>query len=128
MVVVTMLFGVGVVATMNSAVASVSSGSWQTLTNLPNAIRSPGAMFLLTDGRVLMQDYGQCNCGSNTWWILTPDQKGSYAQGTWTQAASSASNFGPQYDASAVLPDGRVIVEGDNYNFGAQPFGNQGAI
>jgi hypothetical protein len=70
-------------------------------------------MLLLTDGSVIVQ--GLC---SNLWYRLTPDASGSYANGTWNQIASMSSSYQPLYYASAVLPDGRVIVEGGEYNTG----------
>jgi hypothetical protein len=53
---------------------------------------------------------------SNAWYRLTPDNTGSYINGTWTQLASMVSGYRPLYFASAVLADGRVIVEGGEYN------------
>src|SRR5438309_344587 len=48
----------------------VPSGAsrWQAVPHdlLPN----PGAMLLLTDGSVLVQDQSSCNCGSGDWWRL----------------------------------------------------------
>jgi hypothetical protein len=66
--------------------------------------------------------------GMNNWWALTPDANGSYLNGTWSQLASMSSNYGPLYFASAVLPDGRVIVEGGEYNFLLFAETNKGAI
>lgn len=82
------------------------------------AVKSPitaGAtsQALLTDGSVIVQGIETPN-----WWKLTPDNTGSYAKGTWTQIASMPSNYGPLYDASEVLPDGRFIVNGGEYNLG----------
>ena len=94
---------------------------WQPLTNQPPI--GAGVILLLTDGRVLCQD-----AGYNDWWLLTPDASGSYVNGTWTQAASLPSNYGPLYFASAVLADGRVVVIGGEYNFGNAVWTNQGAI
>jgi len=64
---------------------------------------------------------------------LTPDKTGSYANGTWTQIASLPPDYAPLYHSSAVLPDGRVIVMGGEYNFFQGKFfvinrGAQGAI
>jgi hypothetical protein len=76
----------------------------------------PGTALLLTDGTVMAQ-----NNGSNTWFKLTPDNTGSYVNGTWTQLASLPTDYGPLYFASAVLPDGRLIVEGGEFNFSLPP-------
>ena len=84
---------------------------------------------LLTDGTVMVQDSGPGNGGgTNHWWRLTPDETGSYVNGTWTKLASTSSSYGPLYHAAAVLPDGRVLIEGGEYNFGSQDETNQGAI
>ena len=78
---------------------------------------------LLTDGTVLVQGYqGQ------DWYKLTPDNTGSYVNGTWTQLASLASNYDPYAMAEAVLADGRVLIEGGEYNFGSFSFTNLGAV
>src|SRR5262249_4055019 len=82
-------------------------------------------------GRVMVHQYGdpQHNGqGMNSWWALTPDANGSYLNGTWSQLGSMSSNYGPLYFASAVLPDGRVIVEGGEYNFLIFTETNQGSI
>ena len=47
---------------------------------------------------------------------MTPDINGNYATGTWTQVATMPSGYAPLYFGSAVLPDGRYIVEGGEYN------------
>ena len=57
------------------------------------------------------------DAGCPDWWRLTPDDTGSYVNGTWTQIASLPSGYAPLYHSSAVLPDGRVIIEGGEYNF-----------
>jgi len=99
---------------------------WTTLANAPPF--SPGAMLQLTDGTVMVQDQGAQNKGSGNWWKLTPDINGSYVNGTWSQIASLPSNYAPLYFASAVLADGRVIIEGGEYNFGQEVWTNLGAI
>lgn len=104
------------------------AGTLQPLTHQPPA--SVGQPFLLTDGTVMFQ--GCCQGSSfSDWWKLTPDAFGSYLDGTWTQLASfpAAWNYGPDAFASAVLADGRVLIEGGEYNQGG-PFSltNKGAI
>jgi hypothetical protein len=66
--------------------------------------------------------------GCQDWWKLTPDEFGSYVNGTWTQLASLPDGYSPLFHSSAVLPDGRVIIEGGEYNFGIPAFTDQGAI
>ncbi len=90
---------------------------WTPLTNQPtfiDTVNCAGAAnpLLLTDGTVIVQEGGCQN-----WWRLTPDNAGSYANGTWTQLASLPAGYSPLYHSSAVLPDGRVIIMGGEYNF-----------
>jgi len=81
-------------------------------------------MLLLTDGSVLVhQD------DSDRWSRLVPDRHGSYANGTWHSAASLPGRYQPQYFASAVLPSGKVIVLGGEYDGSDQQVeSNRGAI
>ncbi|HEY2444326.1 MAG TPA: hypothetical protein VGI20_01125 [Rhizomicrobium sp.] len=79
--------------------------------------------FLLTDGTVMVQSFNE-----NTWYKLTPDNTGSYVNGTWTQLASLPSGYEPLYFAAAVLADGRLVITGGEYNFGSFAFTNLGAI
>ena len=96
----------------------------QTLTNLTHQPPDgAGIDFLLTDGTVLAQG----NQGQD-WWKLTPDINGSYINGTWTQVASLAAGYDPYAMASATLADGRVLIEGGEYNFGSFSFTNMGAV
>lgn len=97
------------------------SQTWTPLTNQPTFTAS--TPLLLTDGTIFVQAYSTGN-----WWKLTPDINGSYLNGTWSQQATMPSNYGPLYYGSAVLRDGRVIVEGGEYNFGRQVETNLGAI
>jgi hypothetical protein len=86
-----------------------ATGTWQKLTHQPTF--QTDTALLLTDGTVMMHQYN-----SGTWWKLTPTTSGSYVNGTWTQLASMQSGYAPLYFASAVLPDGRVLIEGGEYN------------
>ncbi len=63
-----------------------------------------------------------------TCYKLTPDITGSYVNGTWTQLASLESNYDPYAMAEAVLADGRVLIEGGEYNFGSFSFTNLGEV
>jgi hypothetical protein len=95
---------------------------WTPLTNQPTSMYA-GTPLLLTDGTVMVQD-----AGSPNWWKLTPDNTGSYRNGTWTQLAPMPDGYAPLYFASAVLPDGRVIVEGGEYQAFSPNWGTRGAI
>jgi len=83
--------------------------TWRPLTN--PAPFSANAPVLANDGTVLVQAIE-----SSQWWRLTPSATGSYVDGTWTQLPSGPSGYGPLYFAAAILPDGRFIVEGGEYN------------
>jgi hypothetical protein len=104
---------------------AVSGACWaQTLTTLVH--QPPDGIvlsFQLTDGTVMVQGNSYSD-----WWKLTPDNTGSYVNGTWTQLASLASGYAPYAMASAVLADGRVIIEGGEYNFNNFTLTNLGAI
>src|SRR6476660_6343033 len=90
--------------------ALAGAQTWTPLVHQPTF--SASTALLLTDGTVVVQA-----TESGAWWRLTPDNTGSYINGTWSQLASMPAGYGPLYYASAVLPDGRVIVEGGEYNF-----------
>jgi hypothetical protein len=101
-------------------------GTWTAVTTAPvNGLCNP---LLLTDATVIV-----ASCDTKSWYKLTPDDTGSYASGTWSQIASlpviGGTQYQPQYHASAVLPDGRVIIEGGEYNGGGTGvWTNLGAI
>jgi hypothetical protein len=84
----------------------------QTFTAMSNVPISPSFAQVLTDGRVLVQNYS-----SGTWYTLTPDLTGSYLNGTWKPAATMPAGYEPLFFASAVLPDGRFFAGGGEYNF-----------
>jgi len=93
------------------ASTSTSASPWTPLSNQPSfLVDGASNPILLMDGSVLIQD-----AGFPDWWKLTPDHYGSYANGTWTQVASLPATYSPLYHSSAVLPDGRLIIEGGEY-------------
>ncbi len=98
-------------------VVSASSAFWTKIKTLPSV--SVGSMLLLTDGRVLVHSEPNCSgCTGNyqSWYTLTPDNTGSYINGTWTQVASLPGSYAPLFFGSAVLPDGKVVITGGEYN------------
>jgi hypothetical protein len=102
-----------------------AAGPWQEIAAAPSSgLCNP---LLLTDGTVMVHA-----CGTPTWYKLTPDAKGNYVDGTWSTLAAlpviGGTQYAPQYNASAVLPDGRVIVMGGEYNAGKSVWTNLGAI
>ena len=90
-----------------------AASQWQGLKH--KASFNAGALLLLTDGTVMVHSE-QSN--SQLWYKLTPDNTGSYVNGTWKQVASMPSGYAPLYFGSAVLPNGQLLVEGGEYNNG----------
>jgi len=89
------------------------SGRWTDISAALPFVNGPWAPMLLTDGTVIFDDY----CTSpDQWYKLTPDRKGKYKYGTWSTIATMPSGYSPLYFAQQVLPDGRVIVSGGDYN------------
>ena len=96
----------------------------QSLTNL--AHQAPDGAIItmqMTDGTVVAQGYNETD-----FWKLTPDNTGSYKNGTWSQIASLPSGYSPYAMAEAVLADGRLVISGGEYNFDQFAFTNQSAI
>jgi hypothetical protein len=89
-------------------------GTWQVTALAPaGVLNNP---LLLTDGTVLIFSEVVQQGAPSTAYKLTPDANGSYVNGTWSQIASLPTGYQPFAFASAVLPDGRVIVEGGECN------------
>jgi len=106
---------------------ATQSGTWDPLNHAlctdSQPCFSPKAALLLTDGTVIINE--QC---SSQWFQLTPDINGSYRNGSWSQIASLPTGYAPLYFASQVLPDGRVIINGGEYNSCVAVWTTQGAI
>ena len=102
-------------------VSMASAQKWSNLAHPPTFQTDTAVM--LTDGRAMVHEYNTPN-----WWALQPDSSGSYLKGTWKKLGSMPSNYAPLYFASQVLPDGRVLVEGGEYNFLQQDETKLGAI
>lgn len=99
------------------------SQAWVPLVNQPDATLALSNPLLLTDGTVILHQY----CGRQ-WYKLTPDQYGSYVNGTWKRIAPLPAGYASLYFGSAVLIDGRVVIEGGEYNYCQGVWTNQGAI
>jgi hypothetical protein len=93
------------VASLTFVAFSAQCQTWTPLVHQPDFAASTS--LLLTDGTVMTQ-----GAGTNTWYKLTPDNTGSYVNGTWSQIASMSASYTPLSETSAVLADGRVIVSG----------------
>ena len=108
---------------------AATASPWTPLVN-PPPFGTPGTMLLESDGTVLVHNEPDNNTtgGTNQWWKLTPDSHGSYADGTWSQIASMPADYTPLYFASAILPDGRMIVEGGEYIGENAVWSDQGEI
>jgi hypothetical protein len=108
---------------------SGTASPWTQLTN-PPPFGTPGTMLLESNGTVLVHDEPDNNTtgGTNAWYMLTPDSKGSYIDGTWSQIASMPAAYTPLYFASAILPDGRMIVEGGEYIGEDAVWSDKGAV
>jgi hypothetical protein len=118
-----------VAALLIAAFGSATFAGAATVQPLVNQPPSPvGLPLLLTDGTVMFEG----NIGDPRWWKLTPDSTGSYLHGTWSALASFPGlwNYAPFAAATAVLADGRVVIEGGEYNppDGPFPLTNKGAI
>ena len=103
-----------------SAVKSQAS-FWQPLNHQPSF--GAGVSLLLQDGSVMTQDAGTSN-----WYVLTPDGFGSYANGSWKALPPMPHGYAPLYFASAVMPDGKVVVLGGEYQNFSAVWTNKGAI
>jgi len=106
--------------------SNAGNSPWQLIATAPPI--NAGAMIQLTDGTLMVQDQGSQNSGTGNWWRFSPNENGSYVNGSWSQLASMPSGYAPLYFASEVLPDGRVVIEGGEYNQGQLVWTNQGAI
>jgi hypothetical protein len=103
---------------------TTGAASAQTAQNLAHPAPA-GALigFLLTDGRALFQANNY-----QSWYTLTPDNTGSYVNGTWKQVASLATKYAPYAFSSDVLADGRVVITGGEYNFNNFKLTDKGAV
>src|SRR5471030_2770640 len=121
-----MAAAVAVLSTFAAAAAALPTvAQAQTVQALKNPPpESVQLTFQLTNGTVLAQG----NAHPDRFYVLTPDNTGSYVNGTWKRVGNLPSGYSPSAMASAVLADGRVLIEGGEYNFGKFTLTNLGAI
>jgi hypothetical protein len=94
------------------AAPGTKSGKWTDLKATLPFTNGPWVSLLQTDGTVLIDDY----CTSQ-WYRLKPNKKGKYESGKFKAIAAMPSTYGPIFFASQILTDGRMIVNGGEYNF-----------
>ena len=68
--------------------------------------------WLLVLGLFACRLVAQSGDNQGDWYKLTPDNTGSYVNGTWTKMASLPTGYRPYAFASAVLADGRLVIVG----------------
>jgi hypothetical protein len=110
--------------TAAAATPTSPAGQWQPLSANPLPF-FPQAAMVLTDGSVMLQEVT-----SDEWWRLRPDANGSYLDGTYTETPPMPDGYAPTYPCRAVLPDGRMLIIGGEYQ-GTNPTpveSNQGAV
>jgi hypothetical protein len=112
------------VASTKQAQSLTAGGTWGVVKTAPGPLVNP---LLLTDGSVIVS-----NANTPQWYKLTPDEYGNYQDGTWSEIATlpviDGTQYDPLYHSSAVLPDGRVIIMGGEYNSDNPVWTNMGAI
>jgi hypothetical protein len=104
---------------------TAASQTWTPLKNMPPV--DIGYIALATDGTVLAHARTFSSADSQ-WYKLTPDINGSYVNGTWSQLASMPSGYAPIDFAGGMLADGKLLVEGGEYNEAQDVESNLGAL
>lgn len=109
------LFSTTILMLINAA--CFSQPTWTSVaTQAP--FKSGSALTLLSDGSVLCKSNAgiSTNVG-NMWMKLTPNNSGSYVNGTWSLIQPMA--FSRLYFSSQLLKDGRLYVSGGEYGTGS---------
>ncbi|MGH6878496.1 MAG: hypothetical protein ACREHV_14135 [Rhizomicrobium sp.] len=102
------------------------SGKWTDVAGVPFSGQGGWGPLQLTDGTIMMKQAFTGTAG--VWYKLAPDKKGNYTDGTWTKLAAMPAGYSPDFFAEQVLPDGRVLIEGGEYNGGSGDWTNKGAL
>ena len=98
---------------LTCAFLSMQAGAVGAWTKLDKAAPAGiGTMLLLPNGTVMAQQSGI----SANWYLLIPDNHGSYIHGNWTNLNSMT--YTRLYYSSAVLQNGQVFVAGAEYGTG----------
>jgi len=115
----------GIASAQEFMAGTFTAGTWTATRNAP---ASPVAhALLLNDGSVLVNSY-YFSKHSDPWYRLIPNAKGSYIDGTWTNAGTLPSGYNPLYFGSALLPSGEVVIMGGEYNNASMIWTNKGAL
>jgi hypothetical protein len=106
-------------AVLLSAFTGVAGAqTWTKAPDPPKGFSSTGTgMLLMTDGSIIVNERKTGN-----WWKLTPNEHADYTKGTWSKLPDSMP-YAPEFFVSAILPSGKVLVEGGEYTF-ATPTAN----
>jgi len=91
------------------------AGNWVTVASPPPNNHGIGMMLLLSDGTVMCSASDDTN-NLGLWFRLTPDQYGSYVNGSWTSLAHAG--YSRLYYTSDMLSNGTVFVAGGEYGSG----------
>lgn len=116
-------------AALASSVAN--AGHWVAAPIYPGS--GAGVAILRSDGGIMVEEMtgpaSEGGTATGNWYALYPDINGNYDTGTWLSLNSFPAGYGPLYFGSAVLPDGRILFEGGEYNLGSGAIDtNLGAI
>src|ERR1700722_3160184 len=91
-----------------------ASGTWTDVGSVPFNGQGGEAPLVLTDGSAMIKQSFTGNSG--VWCKLAPDSNGNYTDGTWTKLPAMPAGYSPDFFAEQVLTDGRVLIEGGEYN------------
>jgi len=93
--------------------------TWAAVTPFPGL--GAGTAILRTDGNVMVEEVDTTGYATGNWYLLVPNSAGNYENGTWLLWTETSSlGYAPLYFGSAVLPDGRIVFEGGEYNFSSK--------
>ncbi|HEX4080101.1 MAG TPA: hypothetical protein VHX61_14650 [Rhizomicrobium sp.] len=104
----------------------VKSGKWTDVGDVPFTSEGGEGPLQLSDGTIMIKQAFTGTAGQ--WYKLAPDSKGNYTDGTWTKLAAMPAGYAPDFLAEQVLTDGRVLIEGGEYNGGSAAWTNKGAL